>query len=93
MPNEFFLDSACEAGNSSPYKSAIIRSPSGGTRRRVGDLPVSGPRRESGDHAGKSFGLTPLVLALPPRTTFRVSVQMVDWVVVVVYDSSLSKRL
>ena len=92
MLNEFFLDSACGAVSSSPYKSAIIRSPSGGTRRRVGDPPTSGPRRESDDHAGKSFGLTPLVLALPPLTTFRVSSQPLVRVALVVYFSSLSNR-
>jgi hypothetical protein len=93
MPDEFFLGSACEALNSSPYESAITCSPSGTTRRRVDGPPMSSPRRESDDHAGKSFGLTPLVLALPPLTTFRVNVQMVDWVMVVVNVSSLSKRL
>ncbi len=56
------------------------------------DPALVGMPRSALDHDGKSFGLTPVVQALPPLTGLRVSVQMVDWVAVVLNLSRSLKR-
>lgn len=56
--------------------------------------PAKGDRTGTGGtgQTGKSFGFTPLVLALPPLTGLRVRVQMVEVLEVVVYLNRSSNR-